>query len=144
MEHQLDRVWFIEDDLDEQELVRIALGRANSNVILEPFRDPGEAIRRLESIESGFPRLIVSDLKLPKMTGIEFLDWLRTSPFCAIPVIIRSNSALQEDVNTAYEHGANCYIQKGFDLATVQKNFKLLLQFWSHMCTPEVRQRTTS
>src|ERR1051325_828159 len=129
--HALNRVWLIDDDLDEQELVRIALRKGDIDLLVETFSEPAEAIERLESKEGGFPALIVCDLKLPKMSGIEFLDWLRASPFSVIPVVIRSNSALQGDVNAAYEHGANCYIQKGADLPAIQRNFQLLLWFWS-------------
>jgi CheY-like chemotaxis protein len=108
-------------------------------VTLDVFYEPADVMRALKQLNGGFPGLILCDLKLPGMDGLAFLDWLRASPYRLIPVVIRSNSNLQEDVNAAYEHGANCYVQKGFDIATIQKNFKLLLQFWSTMCTPEVQ-----
>lgn len=128
----------IDDDRNEELLVRRALKLAKISVTLDMFLEPAGAMRALEYLDGGFPGLILCDLKLPGMDGLAFLDWLRASAYRLIPVVIRSNSNLQQDVNAAYEHGANCYVQKGFEVATIQKNFKLLLQFWSTMCTPEV------
>ena len=140
--HPVERIWLIDDDLDDQFLVRRALKMAEIPVVFRAFSDPSQAIHELESLDHGMPGLIICDFKLPQMSGLDFLDWLRKSRFAVIPVIIRSNSALQQDVNAAYEHGANCYVQKGFNIEAIQKNFMLLLQFWSHMCTPEVRQKS--
>ena len=108
-------------------------------VALESFHAASEAIRKLESLNGDFPELIICDLELGSMSGVDFLKWLRASPVAVIPVVIRSNSRLQQHVDEAYTHGANCYLQKGFDLEAVERNFKLLLHFWSNMCMPEVR-----
>jgi len=134
----LQTIWLIDDDENEQVLVRLALANANISISLESFSEATAAKRALETLAGDFPGLIICDWKLPGMGGVEFLDWLRGSRFAVIPVVIRSNSSLQQDVNAAYEHGANCYVQKGFDIAGIQRNFRLLLDFWSTMCTPEV------
>jgi hypothetical protein len=42
-------------------------------------------------------------------------------------------------VDAAYRHGANCFLQKGFNMPAIEKNLKLLLEFWGTMCMPEVR-----
>ena len=139
---QLERVWLIDDDGNEETLVRRALKTAELSVSLEVFRSPTEAIRALEQHVDGLPGLILCDLKLPGMDGLDFIDWLRSSPFSVIPLVIRSNSSLQKDVDAAYEHGANSYIQKGFDIPTVECNFKLLFQYWSTMSMPQVRRPT--
>ena len=136
---KLEKIWLIDDDEDEHVLVRHALEKAQISIALEVFSDAVGAMRALEQLEGDFPGLIVCDLKMPGMSGIEFLDWLRASPFGVIPVVIRSNSGLQPDVTRAFEHGANCYVQKGRTIETLQKNWKLLLEFWSATCTPTVR-----
>jgi CheY-like chemotaxis protein len=135
---KLDKIWLIDDDGDEHVLVRHALEKAKISISLEVFSDAAGAIRTLEELKDDFPGLIVCDLKMPGMSGIEFLDWLRASPFGVIPVVIRSNSGLQPDVNAAFEHGANCYVQKGSTIEALQKNWKLLVEFWSTTCTPTV------
>jgi two-component system nitrogen regulation response regulator GlnG len=139
---RLEKIWLIDDDEDEHVLVRHALEKAKSSIALEVFSDASRAMQALERLEDGFPGLIVCDLKMPGMSGIEFLDWLRASPFSVIPIVIRSNSGLQPDVNAAFEHGANCYVRKG-SLKTLEKNLKLLLEFWSTTCTPAVTYKPT-
>ena len=136
----VERIWVIDDDIDQHQLVRVATRMAQIPVQLEFFVQASEAILRLQSLQTHFPGLIVSDLKLPVMTGLEFLDWLRASPFAVIPVIIRSNSLLQQDINAAYEHGANAYLLKGADLDTIQDNLRTLVKFWNHMCTPDISE----
>ena len=138
----LQRIWLIDDDQDEQVLVKAGAG--GIPVSLEVFSDAGTAKRALEELGAEVPGLIVCDWKLPGMGGMEFLDWLRGSRFALIPVVIRSNSSLPVDVNAAYQHGANCYVQKGMDIAMVARNFRLLLDFWSTMCTPEVARETVA
>ena len=57
--------------------------------------------------------LIVSDLKMPRATGIQFIAWLRSqSEFQRVPVILLSSSAESRDVQNAYTAGANLYMIK--------------------------------
>jgi CheY-like chemotaxis protein len=132
-------LWLIDDDESERFLVRKALDKAEAPVNVEMFSSPADAIRRLESQDDGCPTMIICDVHMPGMNGLEFLKWVRGSRFAALPFIIRSNSGLQRDVNNAYECGANCYLQKGATLDDVQQNLKVLLQFWKRMCLPEVK-----
>jgi CheY-like chemotaxis protein len=129
----------IDDEENEHILVRAALKRGRIPIILESFKNPAEAIAKLASIDGNFPDLILCDFDLGTMTGADFVKWLRTSHAAAIPVIIRSNSNAQRDVDLAYQNGANCYLQKGFDFAAIEENLKLLLHFWTRMCMPEVK-----
>jgi CheY-like chemotaxis protein len=140
---EVERIWLIDDDIDDQFLVQRALKLAEIPIVLRAFSDPTEAMHELESFTAEFPDIIICDFKLRATTGLDFLDWLRKSRFAVIPVIIRSNSALRKDVNEAYEHGANCYVQKGIGIEDIQRNLALLLQFWSRMCTPEVHPKKT-
>src|SRR5213595_1028548 len=109
---KLKKVWLIDDDEDERVLVELALKAAKLEVEFEFFRRVEEATDALASLERNFPELIVCDYKLPARNGLDFLDWIRASPYRVIPVVIRSNSDSQKDVDAAYSHGANCYVQK--------------------------------
>src|SRR5688500_9564098 len=77
------------------------------------------------------PCVIVLDLKMPRKTGMEVLEWLRAqSRVRTIPVIIFSSSAQGDDVEQAYALGANAFVVKP---ASVQKRTefaRLLKEFW--------------
>src|SRR5947209_1880270 len=59
------------------------------------------------------PNIIITDLKMPRMDGFQFLQWLHSHPECSvIPAIVFSGSALEADVRRAYQLGANAFINK--------------------------------
>ena len=59
------------------------------------------------------PALILMDIKMPRRSGLEVLQWMRADPGCKrIPVIMVSSSPLQADMNRAYELGVNAYLIK--------------------------------
>jgi CheY-like chemotaxis protein len=81
------------------------------------------------------------DLKMPRMSGFEVLQWLRQNPECSvIPVIIMSNSALEEDVLQAYRLGANAYFEKPANFAQLERILQSILTFWAHAKRPPVNK----
>src|SRR4029453_1449227 len=58
------------------------------------------------------PKLMVMDIKMPRKTGFEVLEWIKSSgrPLCRIPTVIVSSSDNPDDINRAYELGANAYM----------------------------------
>jgi CheY-like chemotaxis protein len=77
------------------------------------------------------PGLIITDLKMPKVNGFEFLQWQKTQPtFSAIPSIVLSGSALRADITRAYELRANCYLQKPGTAAEFERMLQVLFDFW--------------
>ncbi len=84
------------------------------------------------------PCLILLDLKLPKLTGLEVLAWLRQQPSLKhIVVIVFSSSAHPSDIRRAYDLGANSFVQKPPDLEPTLEIFQLLKAWWlSCNCVP--------
>ncbi len=80
------------------------------------------------------PDLIVLDLNLPRLTGLEVLTLIRSSAqFCLTPVVVLSTSRQPEDVRAAYAGGANTYIEKPLDFDRFVAVLRTLNQLWLEM-----------
>jgi CheY-like chemotaxis protein len=135
-------VLLVEDDLNDIFLVKRAFKRANLTNPLQIVTDGVEAVQYM--IGEGkytdrklhpMPHLIVMDLKLPRKTGLEVLEWLKKDGFLRrIPVVIVSSSDLAADVNRAYELGANAYMVKPVDFQSVENLFQSIVRYWGSEC----------
>jgi len=77
------------------------------------------------------PCLVLTDLNLPKRSGLDLLQWIRRDPqLKKMVVVLFSSSALPRDVDQAYELGANAYIQKSVDSHQLQEIAQLLKKWW--------------
>jgi CheY-like chemotaxis protein len=90
------------------------------------------------------PWLLMTDLKMPRMNGLELLKWLRGNADCSlIPTIILSASAQSSDIQEAYRLGANSYLVKPSSYKDLVEAMKLIVGYWgicSRPTTPLVSQ----
>lgn len=110
-------ILLIEDNKNDAQLVAEALKDASLPHRLDLVSDGEEALRHLREREMR-PDLVLLDLNLPKLSGIEVLKAIKADPYLkVIPVIILTNSTAPDDVAECYENFANAYIRKpiGFD-----------------------------
>ena len=108
-------ILLVEDNPMDVDLTIRALQRNHVTNRLQVARDGEEAIGWISRWASGepVPALILLDLKLPKVDGLEVLRQLKAHPtYRAAPVVILTTSAEDRDVQTAYGLGANSYIVK--------------------------------
>jgi CheY-like chemotaxis protein len=100
-----------------------------------------EGVRRYSSGEAALaglldggdarPAMIILDLNLPGIRGMEVLTALKGDPRVrAVPVIVLSGSSREEDVDAAYEAGANAYLSKPLDYAELRRLILSLHEFW--------------
>lgn len=88
------------------------------------------------------PGLILLDLKLPRRGGLEVLAWLRAQPgLRGLPVVILTSSREHQDVNRAYQLGANSYLVKPGSLREWQDLVTLIRSYWTANETPTLPQR---
>jgi len=115
------RLWLlVEDDENDFLLLKRALQRADPSAQLQWVRDGAEAKEYLEgnarfSDRSAFPlpSVILSDLKMPRCSGLELVQWLRgQSQFRTLRFIMFSSSDQPGDVALAYQDGVNWYLAK--------------------------------
>ena len=81
--------------------------------------------------EFPMPTVILSDLQLPGMGGLQFLQWLRSQPLLrALPCVVFSGSANPADVQTAYDAGVTSFIVKPLDFSDWVARLEVILRFW--------------
>jgi len=88
------------------------------------------------------PHVILLDIQLPRVSGFEFLEWLRTeSPgqYRLIPAVIMSSSDSPEEVTRAYRLGANSYLIKPVNWEEFRERIKVLAAYWAaHVQAPHI------
>ena len=130
-------VLLIEDDPDDVELTLHTFAAARITNPVHIARDGQEALdyifcRGTHALREAVPpRLILLDLKLPKISGLEVLRQIKTDPrTMGIPVVILTSSREERDLIEGYELGANSYIQKPVDFAQFQETIREMGYYW--------------
>jgi two-component system, response regulator len=130
-------ILLVEDNPDDEALTLRAFAK---NGIMNPVtvaRDGAEALDYLHrrgahaGRPTGQPHLVLLDLKLPKVDGIEVLRAIRSEPSTRlVPVVILTSSREERDVVDSYRLGANGYIQKPVDLVQFVEAVKAVGLYW--------------
>ena len=115
----------VEDDPNDVLLLQRACKKAGLNVHLEAVGDGDKAVAYLSGADQymdrekhPLPTLVLLDLKMPRRSGLEVLAWMRGQPHLRRTLVaVFTSSKHDEDINKAYELGANSYLVKpvGFD-----------------------------
>lgn len=135
----------IEDDANDVLLFQKAISKNELNVKLVILRDGEKAIsylgRKKETDNPENPDLILLDLKLPRKSGFEVLEWIKSDPnLCFTPVVILSSSKQTQDVRTAYDLGANSYLVKPTGFSELNELISDLGSYWfNHNQTHKAR-----
>lgn len=131
-------VLLVEDDDNDIVLMQRAIYRAGVAVDLHFVRDGEQAIMYLagngpyaDQERHPLPILIFLDLKLPRRSGHEVLKWVRAQKVLKrIPVIILTSSMEPEDINKAYDLGANSCLYKPVTFEPLADAMKALETYW--------------
>jgi CheY-like chemotaxis protein len=118
MTYQNRPILLIEDNPMDVDLTRRAFNRRKVINPIEIARDGEEALAYLPRWQAGepLPVVVLLDINLPKINGLEVLRQYKVSPeIQKIPVIVLTTSAEDRDIETAYSLGANSYIVKPVD-----------------------------
>ncbi|MGC9970569.1 MAG: response regulator [Bryobacteraceae bacterium] len=140
-------ILLVEDDPADVELTLHALRGGNLSNRIQVARDGEEALdvlfSRIPRADRDWvrpPRIILLDLKLPKVDGLEVLRTVKTDPRTqAIPVIILTSSREERDRVAGYRLGANSYIQKPVDFEQFRQVIKQLGLYWLVVNEPPPR-----
>lgn len=131
------QILMADDDADDRFLVKAAF---DDNNIINPvvfFEDGEQLVNYLsEKDEDNNPLLVLLDLNMPKRDGREVLKILRSNAgWFTIPIIIFSTSNSPDDVNYAYQNGANCYIIKPSSYEGLKEVVMNIQKFWLNTAT---------
>jgi len=134
-------ILLIEDSLDDAELTIRALRKRNLTNRLRHISDGEEAMHYLfDGSNQAFPKLILLDLKMPKVSGIEILRKLKGDPrMKVIPVVILTSSKEEQDIIESYELGVNAYIVKPVDFDKFLDAVSQVGLFWMLLNQPVAR-----
>lgn len=129
----MQAVLLIEDNPMDVNLTRRVFARRQWTHPLEVLRDGEEALGFISAWQAGreLPAVILLDLKLPRVDGLEVLRQLKAHPALrSVPVIVLTTSAEDRDINAAYQLGANSYIVKPVDFDNFLSVAEQIENYW--------------
>jgi CheY-like chemotaxis protein len=138
-------ILLVEDNPMDVDLTRRAFSRHNLSNPLEVARDGKEALDLIDGWKEGdaVPSVILLDLKLPKVSGLEVLRAIRAHPaFGAVPVVVLTSSSEDNDIHEAYSLGANSYIVKPVEFEKFIEVARQIELYWTVLnirCFPKSR-----
>ena len=122
-------ILLVEDNPDDEALTVMALRGVPAT--LEVARDGQEAMDYLTNDGKALPRLVLLDLKLPKIDGLEVLRRIREDDRTRLtPVVVLTSSNAPNDVVASYRLGANSYVRKPVNFDQFSETIRQLGTYW--------------
>ncbi len=119
----------IEDNLDDERLATRVFARSGRPERMQIARDGEEALELLK--DSQVPSLVLLDLKLPRLSGIEVLLAIRDDQrLKSVPVVVLTSSDEISDISACYELGCNGFVRKPVDFEEYVNDLNATLNFW--------------
>ena len=132
------KILLVEDSPDDQELIRMAIEEEHIANEIVALPDGAQALDYLFGRGayagrdvSDTPLVILLDIKLPKVNGLEVLQQLRANPQTSlIPVVMLTSSNEERDILDSYENRVNSYVRKPVDFNQFTEAVKQLKLYW--------------
>lgn len=139
----------VEDDPNDVFFLQRALKKAGVLNPIQVARDGQEAIDYLQGAGKfadrdtfPFPCLVLLDLKLPHVMGLDVLRWIRNQQGMLVPVVIMSASSEDSDMTVAYRLGVNGFLVKPSEASELESMAKAITHFWlTHNALPNESDR---
>lgn len=145
MNYEGVKILFVEDSIDDATLTIRALTKSGFTHRLHHVKDGAEALDFIyckgmytSRNSKEHPKLILLDLKMPKVTGIQVLEKIKSDPdLKSIPVVILTSSKEDPDIKKCYALGANSYIVKPVDSDNFFLTIKEIGLYWMILSEPQ-------
>lgn len=123
-------ILLVEDNADDERMTTRAFKKVGRTERVEICRDGEEAVRKLESLQD-VPLLILLDLKLPRLDGVEVLTAIRDSGSTrTVPVVVMTSSDEPTDRAACYALGCNAFVRKPIDFDQYMEQVGMVFRFW--------------
>lgn len=136
-------VFFMQQAMQKAGVLSPLQVASDGQMAIDYFKGTGKFANRAEF---PLPCLVLLDLKLPRVMGLDVLKWIRQQSEVSPIVVILSSSQEEADIATAYRLGANGYLVKPHDVSQLTDIAKSIKDFWLEQNTPppEPRARTAA
>ena len=121
----------VEDSQDDLFLLMLALKKLKLDLNVDTVNDGDAAIAYFENTAIARPKFIFLDLHLPKRSGFEVISWIRQHPDLKnLPIVVLTSSNEPQDLQRAYDLGANGYLVKPGLLEQLDEIVRSSTDFW--------------
>lgn len=142
-------ILLVEDNPDDEELTLMALQESQIVNEVVVTRDGAEALdylfatgRYADRDPASLPALVLLDLKLPKLSGLEVLQRMRGDPRTRLlPVVVLTSSSEEEDIIASYDLGANSYVRKPVEFHRFADAVRQVGMYWLLVNQPPPLER---
>ena len=124
------KLWLVDDDPDDQYLVKKIVASLREDIELRCL-DSGADFLSCLDLSAEIPDLVLLDLNMPIMGGLDVLDTLRAQKkLNVIPTVVFSTSQSEHDINEAYSKGARSFLSKSGNFAELAQQIETLCHYW--------------
>ncbi len=128
---KVKKILLAEDNLADVELTRLAFSDLSLPIELVHVNDGQELLNYLNDAELSDIALVLLDLNMPKIGGIEILKMMYDDQeYKKLPIVVLSSSLHENDIITCYEYGANAYVNKPIDINDFNTVISSIANFW--------------
>jgi CheY-like chemotaxis protein len=131
----ITRFLLVEDDPDHAVLIQAAFKSTRPRCELSRVASAEGALEQLSRALDGreqLPHVLLVDVNLPGMSGLEMLERVKQSPaFQTLPVVMLTTSASQQDLEKAYSNRANSYVLKPTDFNELREVMQSIVSYWA-------------
>lgn len=126
------RLLIVEDDDDDFAIAQRVIRRVAPDVEIKRALDGAEALHMLETCGAdGLPHVLLSDVKMPRLNGIELVRWVRqNAPEPHLPLVVLTSSSEPRDMADAYSAGASAFLVKAVDYDQYSKELEAFCRFY--------------
>jgi CheY-like chemotaxis protein len=124
-------VFIVDDDPEDRQLILDAFLKNDADFEYIFFDNAGQLLNRLNSDENVYPNLLLLDLNMPGIMGMQALREIRANKtFSQIPIVVLTTSAFSNDRKLCYEMGASCFLTKPDSFSTLIEYARAIITLW--------------
>lgn len=126
-------IFIVDDDPDDRQIILDAFLEKNPLIDYVFIENAENLLQTLYSDDAEFPALILLDLNMPGMLGLQALKEMRSNrKFSQIPIIVLTTSTLVQDRRASYELGAACFLRKPDSFGELVEITHSIVKLWLH------------